>query len=114
MKKRFKLILIFSVLFSIMFKMSPVNVNATPVYEPPYAKWGKIAVEKTKEQYPQADIIDYLHIGREWKSTNVAVEKFKLWLRVKSGNREFGVFVNVEFEPSTDRYLGISYRETDR
>lgn len=112
MQKPLKLIVIFSVLFSIFMKMSPVH--ATPVYEPPYAKWGKIAVEKTKEQYPQADIIDYLHIGREWKSTNVAVEKFKLWLRVKGGNREFGVFVNVEFEPSTDRYLGISYRETDR
>lgn len=112
MKKLFKLILIVSVLFSVIFKISPVN--AAPVDEPPYAKWGKIAVDKTKEKYPQADIIDYLHIGREWKSTNVAVEKFKLWLRVKRGNREFGVFVNVEFNPNTDRYLGISYRETDR
>lgn len=112
MKRAIKAVLIFTFVFLIFINQS--SVNAAPVYEPPYAKWGKIAVEKTKEQYPQADIIDYLHIGREWKSTNVAVEKFKLWLRVKSGNREFGVFVNVEFEPSTDKYLGISYRETDR
>ena len=35
--------------------------------QPPYAKWGKLAVEKTKEQYPKAEIIDYLHIGRKPK-----------------------------------------------
>lgn len=27
---------------------------------PPYAKWGQIAMKKTKEKYPNADVIDYL------------------------------------------------------
>ena len=35
--------------------------------QPPYAQWGKLAVEKTKEQYPKAEIVDYLHIGRKPK-----------------------------------------------
>lgn len=110
-----KLVKIFFVLFVIFCMELKVNrVNAQQVYEPPYAKWGKIAVEKTKEQYPQADVIDYLHIGRERKSPAISIEKFKLWLRVKDGSREFGVFVNVEFESSTEKYVGITYRETDR
>ena len=41
---------------------------------PPYAKWGKLAVEKTKEQYPKAEIIDYLHIGRKPKTVQITVE----------------------------------------
>ncbi|MGG0188321.1 YqzG/YhdC family protein [Bacillus rhizoplanae] len=81
--------------------------------QPPYAKWGKIAVQMTKEKYPQADIIDYLHIGRKPKTANVSVEKFKLWLREKNG-KEFGVFVDVEFETKTETFLNIIFKETPR
>ncbi|PGL70981.1 DUF3889 domain-containing protein [Bacillus sp. AFS055030] len=112
MKKTYRAIFIFSFLFCIFSNLN--QATAEPVYEPPYAKWGKIAVEKTIQRYPQSDVIDYLHIGREQKSPTVSIEKFKLWLRRKDGSREFGVFVNVEFETRTERYLGISYTETDR
>ncbi|WP_129691711.1 DUF3889 domain-containing protein [Gottfriedia acidiceleris] len=112
MKRTYKTIFIFSFLFCIFSKVNPAV--AEPVYEPPYAKWGKIAVEKTIQRYPQSDVIDYLHIGREQKTPTVSVEKFKLWLRLKNGSREFGVYVNVEFETRTERYLGITYTETDR
>ncbi|HDX9579848.1 YqzG/YhdC family protein [Bacillus cytotoxicus] len=81
--------------------------------QPPYAKWGKIAVQMTKEKYPQADIIDYLHIGRRQKTGNVSVEKFKLWLRDKSG-KEFGVFVDVEFDVQTEKFINISFKETPK
>ncbi|CAM4252262.1 hypothetical protein BAMA_06755 [Bacillus manliponensis] len=80
--------------------------------QPPYAKWGKIAVQKTKEKYPKAQIIDYLHIGRKPKTIRISVEKFKLWL--KEGEKEFGVFVDVEFETKTEQFLKISFQETDR
>ncbi|WP_255294938.1 DUF3889 domain-containing protein [Bacillus sp. AFS041924] len=112
MKKIYRVIFTFTFLFCLFIKLNPAT--AEPVSEPPYAKWGKIAVEKTIQRYPQSDVIDYLHIGREQKSLTVSIEKFKLWLRVKDGSREFGVFVNVEFDPRTDKYLGISYTETDR
>ncbi|MGG2065548.1 MULTISPECIES: YqzG/YhdC family protein [unclassified Bacillus (in: firmicutes)] len=80
--------------------------------QPPYAKWGKLAVQKTKEKYPQADIIDYLHIGRRPKTVNISVEQFKLWLR--ENGREFGVFVDVEFETKTEKFLNIYFKETPR
>ncbi|MGF9966961.1 YqzG/YhdC family protein [Bacillus rhizoplanae] len=81
--------------------------------QPPYAKWGKLAVQQTKEKYPQADIIDYLHIGRRPKTVNTSVEKFKLWLRDKNG-KEFGVFVDVEFETNTEKFITIHFKETPK
>jgi len=78
---------------------------------PEYAKWGKLAMEETKKRYPAADIIDYLHVGKQQKN-GMSVERFKLWL--KQDNREFGVFVNITFEPDTERVKNITVVETDQ
>lgn len=78
---------------------------------PPYAKWGRMAMAETKEKYPEADIVDYLHIGRETKGEQ-SIEKFKLWLRGQE--REFGVFVDIVFETETEKVLSITFRETDQ
>ena len=75
---------------------------------PSYAKWGRIAMKKTKEKYPQAEIIDYFHIGRE-KETDYSIEKFKLWL--KDDCKEFGVFVNIKFDKK-EHIVEINYIET--
>ncbi len=80
--------------------------------QPPYAKWGKLAVEKTKEQYPKAEIVDYLHIGRKPKTVQITVEKFKLWLR--EDGKEYGVFVDVEFETKTEKFIKLSFQKTSR
>lgn len=79
--------------------------------EPAYAKWGQIAMQKTKERYPKASIIDYLHVGKE-TGEHTSVEKFKLWLREDS--REFGVFIDITFENTTENIINIEFRETDR
>lgn len=78
---------------------------------PSYAKWGQIAIHKTKERYPQANIIDYLHIRRD-KEENTSEEKFKLWL--KENNKEFGVFVNIIFDNKTEQIIDVKFRETAR
>ncbi|HDX9610078.1 YqzG/YhdC family protein [Bacillus toyonensis] len=80
--------------------------------QPPYAKWGKLAVEKTKEQYPKAEIVDYLHIGRKPKTVQITVEKFKLWLR--EDGKEYGVFVDVEFDTKTEKFIKMSFQKTSR
>ena len=79
--------------------------------EPSYSEWGKIAMEKTKEKYPQAKIVDYLHLGKE-KGAKYSTEKFKLWL--KRGQKEFGVFVNIKFDNETEQIVNITYQKTDR
>ena len=89
----------------------PINTDCVVHAErptPPYAKWGKIAVEKTKEKYPDAQVVDYLHVGKEDKGSN-SVEKFKLWL--KGTDKEFGVFVDVEYNEASEQLIKISYKE---
>ncbi len=72
---------------------------------------GQIAMQKTREKYPDAAIIDYLHIGRE-KRTNYSTEKFKMWL--KEDSKEFGVFVTIKFDNVTEQIIDITYEETTK
>ncbi|MDZ5610680.1 DUF3889 domain-containing protein [Bacillus pseudomycoides] len=78
--------------------------------QPHNAKRVKLAVEKTKEKYPTAQIIDYLHIGRKPKTVNITTEKFKLWLR--EDGKEYGVFVDVEFDTRTEKFLKITFQKS--
>lgn len=79
---------------------------------PSYARWGQLAVKETKSRYPKAKVIDYLHIGKETMPNGKTVEKFKLWL--KEGNREFGVFIDIEYDTETDELVNITFEETDK
>lgn len=105
--KRIALVILFITTCSNIYT-GPSIVHA----QPPYAKWGKLAVEKTKEQYPKAEIIDYLHIGRKPKTVQITVEKFKLWLR--EDGKEYGVFVDVEFETKSEKFIKMSFQKTSR
>lgn len=79
--------------------------------EPTYAKWGRVAMEETGKRY-QAEIIDYLHIGRKQISDKISEESFKLWL--KDPRREFGVYVTIQFYSTTEEIISIKFIETDR
>ncbi|CAK4852121.1 unnamed protein product [Aphanomyces euteiches] len=76
--------------------------------EPAYAKWGQLAMSQVKNKY-QADIVDYKHLGRKEITPQIVEEDFKFWLR--SGNREFGVFVKIRFDSSTEKVQSISIQE---
>jgi hypothetical protein len=94
--------------------MPSTNVAAiTPSQQevPAYAKWGMVAVNETKQKYPDATIIDYLHIGSETKD-DTTIEKFKLWL--KDDKHEFGVIVHITFTTKTGQFIKIEFQETDR
>ena len=78
---------------------------------PSYAKWGTLAMKSTKERYPNAQIIDYLHVGKT-SGPSSFTEKFKLWL--KENQKEFGVFVDIEFNKQTEKVINITFRETSR
>ncbi|NYE05913.1 hypothetical protein F4694_002688 [Bacillus niacini] len=78
---------------------------------PPYAKWSKVAMDKTKEKYPNAQIVDYLYVGRK-NGDRTTTEKFKLWL--KENQKEFGVYVDIEFTKETEQVVNVTYTETAR
>lgn len=78
--------------------------------QPPYAKWGQIAMQETMKTYPQAKIIDYLHVGRKSKTPTTSEETFKLLLQ--QGNRVWALLVHIEFETKTEKVLHIRFEET--
>ncbi|MDQ0199746.1 YqzG/YhdC family protein [Neobacillus ginsengisoli] len=109
-----KLLISLSVLILLCLNcINPVILFSTAYAQqkpiPPYAKWGALAMKMTKEKYPNARIIDYLHIGRI-SGPNSSTEKFKLWL--KDNSKEFGVFVNIEFNNETEKVIKVTFTET--
>jgi hypothetical protein len=86
----------------------PIDLAHGQEESPPYAKWGRIAMQKTKEKFPNAQIVDYLHVGRE-KGITTSTETFKLWLEEPEG--EFGVFVDITFHNITEEIISIKFRE---
>ncbi|MGC9933831.1 DUF3889 domain-containing protein [Priestia aryabhattai] len=89
------------------FLDSPTNiltVNAEKTV-PSHARWGRIAMQKTKEKYPNAKIYDYLHVKREQKE-QYSIEIFKLWLN--EDNEKFEIMVNVKFDTQTEKVLNVS------
>jgi hypothetical protein len=103
------IVLIFGNVITIPFSTNNI-VNAEKEI-PRYAKWGKLAIRKTKEKYPNAKIMDYLHIGRDEK-TKSSIEKFKLWLKEKE--KEFGGLVEIEFDTETEQIIDITFKEVPK
>jgi hypothetical protein len=109
--------LLVSLFFGIVINFSTIGSldlhtsNVANAEVPPYAKWGKLAMQKTKEKYPNASITDYSHLGKI-PGTTSDTEKFKLWLKDK--DREFGVLVDIRFDKKTENLIEIKFREVDR
>ena len=96
-----------------VYVTGPQFVTITPPQKevPAYAKWGVMAIKEVEQKYPDANVIDYLHIGSETKD-DTTIEKFKLWL--KDDRHEFGVFVNITFKTKTGEVVKIEFHEIDR
>lgn len=94
-----------------MITVPPDDVTSAQEVAPAFAKWGRLAMQRVMEKYPNSEILDYLHIGRELGPTST-VEKFKLWL--KKGNREFGVIVDITFKNDTEEIIDIKYTESTK
>lgn len=110
-----KFIIGLPILLVTLFNFLEVNAFSSQdnlsVVQGSYHKWGQIAIQKTKEKYPQAKITDYFHIGKV-SITDYSIEKFRLWL--KDSNKEFGVYVNLKIDNKTGQLIEISFKETDR
>ncbi|WP_338544033.1 DUF3889 domain-containing protein [Paenibacillus tundrae] len=99
-------------LMSVILSFTGVSATGNGATIPDYAKWGIIAVKETQTKY-NVDIVDYKHIGRTSLTANQSREQFKLWVRAKDG-REFAVYVNVDFNPSTQQLKNVQFTESDR
>ncbi|WP_413372577.1 DUF3889 domain-containing protein [Paenibacillus taichungensis] len=99
------------VLMTVILSLSGLATSSATAI-PDYAKWGIIAVKETQTKY-NVDILDYKHIGRTSLTADQSREQFKLWVRNKDG-KQFAVFVNVDFNPSTQQLKKVQFTESDR
>jgi len=109
-----KLLLCVSILlgstFSTPFALEH-SAHAQQKPTPPYAKWSVIAMDNVKAKYPNAQVGDYLYVGRT-NGDLTSTERFKFWL--KENQREFGVYVNIEFNKQTEQITNVTYQETTK
>jgi len=98
-------------LMTVVLSLSGLSTSSATAI-PDYAKWGIIAVKETQSKY-NVDILDYKHIGRTSLTADQSREQFKLWVRNKDG-KQFAVFVNVDFNPSTQQLKKVQFTESDR
>jgi len=108
------MIIVFAFMFFLMTGFHDGSISAEvlsepEISEPAYAKWGRIAVEKAKERYPDAAIVDYLYVGSR-KNGHIITETFKLW--IQQPHREFGIFLMIERDAETDVIQSIHIVET--
>lgn len=76
--------------------------------EPPYAKWGRLAVKETIKRY-HADIIDYKHVGRQVNSDGLVSETFQLTLNKE--RRQFAVTVQIWFDRQSEQVVRLQFTE---
>ncbi|MEO4052605.1 DUF3889 domain-containing protein [Solibacillus sp. CAU 1738] len=87
------------------------KINHAQQETPAYAKWGTLAIKETQSKYPNAKIIDYLHVGSE-NQAETTIETFKLWL--KDPDKEFGVYIKISYVSETEKVNNIEFQETSR
>ncbi|WP_312094503.1 DUF3889 domain-containing protein [Niallia sp.] len=107
--KKIKFPFIRVLLISLFFMQVYLPIHAEAEGLPSYVKWGRIAMIKAQEKYPNSEVTDYLHVGKEDKK-GTSVEKFKLI--VKNDQKEIGVFVNLTFDTRTERLISVDMQET--
>nr|WP_275695692.1 DUF3889 domain-containing protein [Fredinandcohnia sp. SECRCQ15] len=71
-----------------------------------YEKWGKIAVDVAKLNYPDSNISDYQYQGRKVISETEARDTFDL--KVQEKNRSFTARVIVSFNPKTESLISVN------
>ncbi|MBB3109479.1 hypothetical protein FHS18_001531 [Paenibacillus phyllosphaerae] len=99
--------IVFTLLVLLMMTAGLSQANA----EPPYAKWGRLAMKETSKRY-HAQIIDYKHLGRKVEQKGVVSESFKLILNKNSN--PFSVTVRIWFDQKTEQVIRIQFTEEGR
>ncbi|MFS0862430.1 DUF3889 domain-containing protein [Fredinandcohnia sp. 179-A 10B2 NHS] len=74
-----------------------------------YEKWGKIAVDVAKLNYPESQISDYQYKGREEITDTQAKDTFEL--KVQGKERTFTARVMILFNPKTETLMSLSIEE---
>lgn len=82
--------------------MKPLEAHTNEPAEV-YGPWGMVGMERAKRRYPNAEIVDYQHIGRQ------AAETFRYELQ--QNGRQWTVHAVVTFDPQTNQVVSVELLE---
>ncbi|MDN4071588.1 DUF3889 domain-containing protein [Fictibacillus terranigra] len=84
------------------------NMSTEPMRQD-YAKWGKIALERTKEKYPNSTISDYQYDTRRVNADGTVIDFFDF---IVTENRvEKDVKVKVLHDPDNGKLISVGFEE---
>ncbi|MCY7834842.1 YqzG/YhdC family protein [Bacillus haynesii] len=86
--------------FLLLAGIGPLNAQAAAYETARMSKWEEKAVEEAKKRYPEAEV---RLTKKVWdrKRADEAVKQYHVTL--SEGNKNFGVFVTISFEPATHK-----------
>jgi hypothetical protein len=65
-------------------------------------------VQFAKEKYPGSRVVDYKHMGRSSETqSGIVRETFKLWMKDKSNDHQWGLWISYTFDASTEQVKNI-------
>ncbi|ASB88469.1 DUF3889 domain-containing protein [Bacillus sonorensis] len=84
----------------LLVSSKPLYVQGAGYQTAVMTKWEEKAVQEAKKRYPEAEV---RLTQKVWdrKRTDEAVKQYHLTL--SEGNKDFGVFVTISYEPSTHK-----------
>ncbi|MDQ0862281.1 DUF3889 domain-containing protein [Bacillus sp. V2I10] len=100
------------VMISILFIFLLLPATIGQAQPPDYAKWGKIAVEETKKQYPNAQISDYTYQGKVFISDERVQYNFEFSLITNQQKKKVHVYVLVN--PKSDKLIDVNFDEIEQ
>ncbi len=85
-----------------------VNISTEPMRQD-YAKWGKIALERTKEKYPNSAISDYQYDTRRVNADGTVIDFFDFI--VTENNVEKDIKVKILHNPDNGKLISVGFEE---
>lgn len=98
-------------LLSVLLLLSTV-VSVAQAENSDYEKWGKIAIQLVKENYPEAEVSEYQYQGREEISATEAKDTFHF--TAKQDNKSLEIYVALTFNPQTKQLKSVNIEEKNQ
>jgi len=95
-------------LLSVLLLLSTA-VSVAQAEKPDYEKWGKIAIQLVKENYPEAEVSEYQYQGREEISETEAKDTFQF--TAKQDDKSLEIYVALTFNPQTEQLKSVNIEE---
>jgi hypothetical protein len=77
-----------------------------------YEKWAQIALEATKQAFPEGEVEDCKYVGREEKSEKTVEDTFELTLQQNGDARQ--ILVKVLYDKEKGQLLSVDYEAAEK